>query len=116
MTSADEYLEIGELFFDETITKIGKDFYCEFFNRWNNPTEIRSFSFTVKEKPIPGLGTQLKVFINEEELFVRFLQPTQEQIEKDSKDAVEICQKYLLKYQDIHQQLNAEAQMGSEIF
>lgn len=109
-------VEIAELVFDETITKIGRDFYYEFFNKWENPTTIKSFSIAVKERPMPGLGTQVRVEINDNQIFIRFLQPKQELIEIMSEYAVQLCQQYLINYQDIQEQLKSEDQLGSGIF
>ena len=109
-------VEIAELVFDETITKIGRDFYDEFFTKWENPTSITSFSIAVKERPMPGLGTQVRVEINDNQIFVRFLQPKQELIELMSLYAVQLCQQYLVNYQDIQEQLKSEDQLGTGIF
>ena len=66
-------LEIGEMIFDETITKVGRDFYEIFFNNWSNPTEIKDFSITVQERPMPGVGTQITVTIDDFVLVKQFI-------------------------------------------
>jgi len=109
-------LEIGEMIFDETITKVGRDFYELFFNSWNNPTQIKDFSITIKERPLPGMGTQIRVFMDEHEILSQFIQPNVEQIEMLAEYTVALASSYLLNYQDIQSQLQNEDQAGTGIF
>ena len=109
-------LEIGEMIFDETITKVGRDFYEIFFNNWSNPTEIKDFSITVKEMPMPGVGTQITVTIDDFELVKQFIRPNQEMIEMLAEYTVGMATQYLLNYQEIQAQLQSEDQAGTGIF
>jgi curli production assembly/transport component CsgE len=109
-------LEIGEMIFDETITKVGRDFYDQFFNEFNNPTQIRDFSITIKERPMPGIGTQITVSIDDIEIMQQFIQPNQEMIEMLSTYAVQLAQSYLINYQEIQAQLQSEDQAGTGIY
>ena len=109
-------LEIGEMVFDETITKVGRDFYELFFNNWSNPTQIKDFSITIKERPMPGMGTQIRVFIDEHEILSQFIQPNLEQIEMLAEYLVGLAGSYLINYQEIQAQLQNEDQAGTGIF
>ena len=109
-------LEIGEMIFDETITKVGRDFYEQFFNEFNNPTQIKDFSITIKERPMPGIGTQITVSIDDIEIMQQFIQPNQEMIEMLSTYAVQLAQSYLINYQEIQAQLQSEDQAGTGIY
>ena len=109
-------LEIGEMVFDETVTKVGRDFYDEFFTNWNNPTIIKDFSITVKERPMPGIGTQIRVFIDEHEILTQFIRPNQEQIEMLAGYTIGLASQYLLNYQEIQAQLQNDDQSGTGIF
>ena len=109
-------LEIGEMIFDETITKVGRDFYELFFNSWTNPTQIKDFSITIKERPMPGMGTQIRVFMDEHEILSQFIQPNLEQIEMLAEYTVGLASRYLLNYQDIQAQLQNEDQAGTGLF
>ena len=109
-------LEIGEMIFDETITKVGRDFYELFFNSWNNPTQITDFSISISEKPMPGIGTQITVTIDEHEIVKQFVRPNQEMIEALAEYSVGIAGQYLLNYQDIQLQLQSDDQSGTGIF
>jgi curli production assembly/transport component CsgE len=109
-------LEIGEMVFDETITKVGRDFYDVFYTNWSNPTQIKDFSITIKEMPMPGVGTQITILIDEYELLKQFIRPNQEMIEMLSEYAVELAGQYLLNYEEIQAQLQSEDQSGTGIY
>jgi len=109
-------LEIGEMIFDETITKVGRDFYEIFFNNWSNPTSITDFSITIKEMPMPGIGTQITVLMDEIEILKQFIRPNQEMIEMLAEYTVGLASQYLMNYQEIQAQLQSEDQSGTGIF
>ena len=109
-------LEIGEMLFDETITKVGRDFYDEFYSDWSNPTTIKDFSITIKEMPMPGIGTQITVLIDDFELLKQFIRPNQEMIEMLAEYSVGMASQYLLNYQEIQAQLQSADQSGTGIF
>jgi len=109
-------LEIGEMIFDETITKVGRDFYDEFYTNWSNPTTITDFSITIKEMPMPGIGTQITVLIDDYKLLKQFIRPNQEMIEMLSEYTVGLATQFLLNYQEIQAQLQSEDQSGTGIF
>ena len=109
-------LEIGEMIFDETITKVGRDFYEIFFNNWSNPTTITDFSITIKEMPMPGVGTQITVLIDDYEILKQFIRPNQEMIEMLSEYTVGLASQFLLNYQEIQAQLQSDDQSGTGIF
>jgi curli production assembly/transport component CsgE len=109
-------LEFGEMIFDETITKVGRDFYDEFYTNWSNPTLIKDFSISIMERPMPGIGTQIRVFIDEHEIVNQFIRPNQEQIEMLAEYTIGLATQYLLNYQEIQAQLQSEDQSGTGIF
>jgi len=109
-------LEIEEMIFDETITKVGRDFYDLFYTNWTNPTQIKDFSITIKERPMPGIGTQITVVIDDIEILQQFIQPNQEMIEMLSDYTVELVNQFMLNYQEIQAQLQSEDQAGTGIY
>jgi len=109
-------LEIEEMIFDETITKGGREFYDLFYTNWTNPTQIKDFSITIKERPMPGIGTQITVVIDDIEILQQFIQPNQEMIEMLSDYTVELVNQFMLNYQEIQAQLQSEDQAGTGIY
>ena len=104
------------MIFDETITKVGRDFYELFFNNWSNPTQIKDFSISISEKPMPGVGTQITVTIDDQEILKQFIRPNQEMIEMLAEYSVALAAQYLLNYQEIQAQLQSDDQSGTGIF
>jgi curli production assembly/transport component CsgE len=109
-------LEFGEMIFDETITKVGRDFYDIFYTNWSNPTPIKDFSISIMERPMPGIGTQIRVVIDEHEIVNQIIRPNQEQIEMLAEYSIGLASQYLLNYQEIQSQLQSEDQSGTGIF
>jgi len=109
-------LEIQGLIIDETMTKVGRDFYEVFFSNWENPSSIQDFSILIKERPMPGIGTQIRVFIDEHEILSQFVRPNHEQIEMLATYTVGLASSYLLNYAEIQAQLMSEDQSGTGIF
>ncbi|MFW6275251.1 MAG: CsgE family curli-type amyloid fiber assembly protein [bacterium] len=109
-------IEISGLLFDETITKVGKDFYDMFYNKWQFPETNESFFITFSERPMPGLGTRVTITIDDTQIFQQFVKPNYEQMELLSDYAVQILNNYIVDYEKIKKQLDQGDQTGSGIF
>ena len=109
-------LEIDEMIFDETITKVGRDFYDMFYTNWSNPTQIKDFSITIKEMPMPGIGTQITLSIDDQEILQQFIRPNQELIEMLADYSVALVNQYLINYQEIQAELQNPDQAGTGIY
>jgi hypothetical protein len=94
--------------FDETITKIGSDFYRMFTSEWENPSTIKGISIFIGEKPIPGLGTQIWVKVNERFIYRSVLRPNNEKMKEEVKKALLMAYSYFINYELIQRQLNSE--------
>lgn len=88
-------LEIDGLILDETRSKIGKDFFDIFYQAWVNPKNTNGFTIRIIEKPVPGLGSQIEVKVNETLAYQSRLQPKADAIEMSSKEAVQYAMYYL---------------------
>ncbi len=109
-------LEIDGLIIDDTTTKLGKDFYDIFYTNWQTPQNAKNFSVTISEKPLPRLGTQVTITINETQMFQSFLQPRYDVIEAIAFQAIGQSQEFLINYEAIQQQLQGDDLSGSGIF
>lgn len=109
-------VEIGGLVFDETITKMGRDFYDYFYSLWENPSKTQDFSLYIREKPTRGLGSQISVVIDDDEIVKQFIRPNQEIIEATADYAVVVAKNYVLNYEDIKRQLEGDDVAGTGIF
>lgn len=90
-------MEIDGMVLDETISKIGRDFYNVFYQYWSAPEEAYNYTITITEKPAPSLGTIVSVKINDTYTYQSRLQPRFQMIEDAGKDAVRYSYSYLKK-------------------
>ncbi|WP_421919851.1 CsgE family curli-type amyloid fiber assembly protein [Marinifilum sp.] len=109
-------MEIDGLIMDETITKVGRDFYDMFFSGWAPPKNAKNFTITIKEMVLPGLATQVTVLVNNNEVFKQRVQPRYDILEQMSTYAVQQTGRYLLNYEKMKSQLDGDDQSGSGIF
>ncbi|MEM9675401.1 MAG: CsgE family curli-type amyloid fiber assembly protein [Bacteroidota bacterium] len=114
--SAHTNIGINGLVVDETITKVGRDFYELFYQNWNAPVSTTTYSLFIREQPMNGMGSQIAIFINETEIFTRRVQPRYDVLEGMAKYAVDIASQYVQHYESVIQQLSNEDQQGSGIF
>jgi curli production assembly/transport component CsgE len=80
---------------DETRTKVGRDFYDAFYDRWKAPDKDFFYTVVVSEQPMPSLGTRVVVRLNQNVVFQARLQPRSEMIEQASRRAVALTQRRL---------------------
>jgi hypothetical protein len=80
-------LEIDGLVIDETVTKIGRDFYDVFHSEWVAPEGIYNYTIRIQEYPVPTLGTRVVLLLNDEPLFQLQLEPRYEVVEDLARQA-----------------------------
>jgi len=68
-------LALSGLVVDETVSPHGRIFYTEFYGVWQAPPIDGFYTVRVQEKPTPGRGTQVQVFVNDDITFQGRLQP-----------------------------------------
>ena len=113
--------EINGLVVDETITKVGRDFYEVFYSKWEAPRSDtspgqQSYTIFIKELPQMGQGSLVSIYMNETELFSQPVQPRYEVIEALAEYAVSLVSSYVANYESLVEQLGNEDQQGSGIF
>ncbi|KAA9327176.1 hypothetical protein F0P96_18235 [Hymenobacter busanensis] len=108
--------EIEGLVVDQTITKVGHDFYDVFYTRWEAPPGASDFTVIIHEKPARGTATLVSVEVNDSEIMELPLQPKFDVVEAAAQDAVASVQEYLANYEAIRRQLDGADQSGSGIF
>jgi curli production assembly/transport component CsgE len=100
---------------DETISKLGRDFYELFFTNWSPGTNL-DYILKIIEKPAPGTRTLVSVEINDNLVFQQFLQPKYDYIETLAEYAVNVSNEYLQNYNQLQKQLNNEDLQGEGIY
>ncbi len=109
-------IEIEGLIVDQTQTKIGHDFYDLFYSNWQPPDNFGDYTIIVEEKPLPQLGTQVTIKVNDNEIFQQILQPRYDIIESMAQYGVELSFNYIQNYEAIQKQLAGDDLQGSGIF
>ncbi|WP_167856691.1 CsgE family curli-type amyloid fiber assembly protein [Hymenobacter aquaticus] len=89
--------EIEGLVMDQTITKVGHDFYDAFYGMWEAPAEVGDYTIIIHEKPARGTSTLVSVEVNENELLELPLQPKAEVIEETAQYAFEVATNFLVQ-------------------
>lgn len=109
-------LEIDGLILDETRSKIARDFYDIFYKKWVAPIKASNYTILIKELPSRGRGAQIAVYINDDELFQRFVPPQQETIELVANFAIRQVRYQLQKSVDVQNAIENEDAKGSGLF
>jgi len=109
-------MDLGGIIIDETISKMGQDFYRYFNNNWNDPGTNENFNIYISEKPTPGMGNMIIIKINYEEIFKNRISPQQQVIESLAEYAINQSQQYIRNYEEITKQLEGEDMSGTGIY
>lgn len=108
-------LEIDGLIVDETITKMGRDFYDVFHRQWEAPPMASNFTIQIKEFPARGMGALIQVTVNDQTILEQQLQPRYDIIEEIATYAAGHAYEFLVQDQ-LQRQLEAEGKKAREIF
>lgn len=97
--------ESSGLIVDQTITKIGRDFYDQFFSHWEPPPGNEDFTIVINERPSRGNNAIVALTVNENELLEFPLQAKFDLIEEAAQQAIEIATGFLQQAQNLSRQL-----------
>lgn len=109
-------LEIDGLIVDNSVTKLGRDFYDLFMGQWEAPQGAKNYTITIRELPAMGISSIVIVEINDQQIIELPLQPRYDIIEEMASYAVGSCYQYLENYEQIQQELSGDDMSGSGIF
>lgn len=106
--SSDEGPALNNLVMDNTLSKIGHDFYETFYENWDPPQTDRHFTIYINERPSPGIGNMVMIKINYEKIFRGKLVPRQSKLKKIARRAVKRSENYIANYKKMKQQLGED--------
>jgi hypothetical protein len=110
-------LEIENFIVDETLSKIGKDYFDLFYNKWETQVSgILSYSIVISERTLPQRGTQISIKVNDLDVYQSFIQPRYELIEQSVDEGIYTVFSYLQNYEAIQKDLERGDMKGSGIF
>jgi len=106
--------EIAGLIIEETMTKIGYEFYEQFFLQWKAPqVGLKHYNILIAERASPTWGSLVEVNVGETTVWSGVLRPRSEEIEEAAKQAIEAAKEYLNNYEKY--QLQTDDMVGSGI-
>jgi len=109
-------LEIDGLILDETRTKMGRDFYELFYNKWIPPAGSNDFLITIKELPSRGIGARVSIVVNNDVVLSRFLQPRGDIVEQQANISISYVRRYLEQNENLKKSIDSEDVAGSGIY
>lgn len=108
--------ESSGLVVDQTITKIGHDFYDQFYSRWEAPANVTDFIIVIGEKPGRGNNAIVTLSVNDTDLLEFPLQSKYDLIMDTAQHAIEIAGGYLQQAYNVSQQLEKGNKQPLEVY
>ena len=107
--------EITGLIIEQTMTKVGYDFYEYFYMLWEPPPEAagREFNIYISERASPMWGSWVDVSIDDTVVWSSVLQPRSVEIEDAVAEAIMVVQQYFQDFQEDQGQI--EEMVGTGI-
>ncbi|UYZ63646.1 curli production assembly/transport protein CsgE [Hymenobacter weizhouensis] len=109
-------LEISGLVVDQTITKLGRDFYELFYTQWEAPAGIEEFTIVISERPGRTNTTLVAVRVNDEDLLEMPLQPSYDLTQEAVLGALGSVQEFLQQQRNLSRQLEKEDRGGVGLY
>jgi len=104
------------LVLDQALTKLGHDFYDQFYGTFEAPLGAADYTIVIAEKPARGNSALVVLTVNESELLELPLPTRADQMEEVVAAAVEVAQGYLLDAQNLSRQLESGRRAPPETF
>ena len=109
-------LESQGLVMDQTISKLGRDFYDLFYGSFEAPGGLEDFNIVLVERQARANNAVVALIVNDTELFEIPLMPRADQMEESAMAAVGAAVDFLLQAQSISRQLESGRKMQPEVF
>lgn len=104
------------LVMDQTISKLGRDFYDLFYGSFEAPGGLEDFTVVLVERQARANNAVVALIVNDTELFEMPLTPRADQMEESAMSAVGAAVEFLLQAQNISRQLESGRKMAPEVF
>lgn len=95
------------LVLDQVLTKLGHDFYDQFYSRFEAPMGVVDYTIVVAEKPARANSALVVLTVNDAELLELPLPTRADQMEEIVAAAVEAVQDFLAEAQSVSRQLES---------
>lgn len=108
--------ESNGLVMDQTITKIGHDFYDVFYSGFEPPVGITDYVIVIVERRGRGTSALVAVSVNDQDLLEIPLQPKYDLIEEAASQAIGVVSTFLIDAQNVSRQLERGETNTTETF
>lgn len=108
--SFSQELPLTGFVFDQTKTKLGRDFFEAFSMLWEPPPGLEKVDIYITEFTDPRWGTQIYVYVEDVLVFVDMLKPQAEDIQEKADQAIDSVLRYFLWKAEQEKALKDEAQ------
>ena len=109
-------VEIDGLIVDETLSKVGRDFYEAFYSKWAAPLDAKDYTIFIKESPPRMNRIMVSIYVNDDEVFSSYLAPREEIIDAYADYAVSETEEFLKQRENVSQTLDDPDMVGSGIY
>lgn len=104
------------LVLDQALTKLGHDFYDQFYSTFQAPLGVVDYNIVVAERPARANSALVVLTVNDTELLELPLPTRTDQMEEIVAAAVEAAQGFLLETQNVSRQLESGQHMPPETY
>ena len=104
------------LVLDQALTKLGHDFYDQFYSTFQPPLGVADYNIVVAERPIRANSALVVLTVNDTELLELPLPTRADQMEEIVAAAVEAAQGFLLEAQNVSRQLESGQHIPPETY
>ncbi|WP_240435541.1 curli production assembly/transport protein CsgE [Photobacterium salinisoli] len=98
LESLDKLREINGVVVDQTMTRLGEDFYSLFSQKLEDEIEELKENLTVKERPTALSGSIITIFHRQNIIFRTALSPGRQNVEEKTDQAVSAVKNYVLRW------------------
>lgn len=99
-------LLIEGLVVDETKTRVGADFYDEFFSIYNQSPKKHNFIISISEMPYRGQTSIIQVKADQDLLYEFFSNPNEEFIKEQAAFSIQSINRYAISKESVKQEFN----------
>lgn len=86
---------------DQTKTRVGRDFYDAFVQRWEYIPGLEGYDIIINELTDPRWGTQIYIYVADTLVYVTPLKPRLEDIDLKAEEAVQAVFDYFIFLQKV---------------
>lgn len=108
--------ESAGLVLDQTLTKLGRDFFELFYGGFEPPLGVSEYTIVVTERPVRAGSALVAIALNDVDLVEMPLPPRYDQMTEVVAEAIDIVKSQLAEDQRVSRQLDAGHRVRPEVY